>query len=116
MLRLSTACLSALCFVLQVTNSPARAADVDSGQDIQVIDLAPNASGDSLTGARQKFQQGQIVRVVGGTRKDVERLLQLTLSESSAKTKNLASSFGRLLLYSGDSVFGPDSVRRDPRV
>jgi len=91
MLRLSTAFLSALCLVLQVTPSTAMAADVDSGQDIQVIDLAPNASGDSLTAARQKFQQGQIVRVVGGTREDVDRLLQITLSESSAKATNLAS-------------------------
>jgi hypothetical protein len=67
------------------------AADVDSGQDIQVIDLVPNASGDRLTVARQMFQQGQIVRVVGGTREDVDRLLQITLSESSAKARDLAS-------------------------
>lgn len=106
MLRLSTAFLSALCFVLPVTHSPAVAADVSSDQDIQVVDLAPDASGDSLTVARQKFQQGQIVRVVGGTREGVERLLQLTLSESSAKTKNLASQ-----VSAGNS----DQVKQPPQ-
>jgi hypothetical protein len=70
---------------ISITQSPAITADNENEQTIRVSDLAPNASSEEQSSAMKAFQQGHIIRVIGGSREDVKRLLNVIVPEASTE-------------------------------
>lgn len=67
-------CLALLCLGLGFVRA-VHAQSSDTGSQIRVVDLDLNPAPDVLVAARQAYRQGAVIRILGGSPQDLQRLL-----------------------------------------